>query len=244
MVVLGGDFGTDVAGIAGAQTCLTADEMDAPTRNSLITAGQQFFDWTRRATWRRCGRTRFRAWQRISAASKRSQGASNFAGAPATARPPFLLQAEGRPAGPRRVPMRGFRQVGADGEQCRIRDSEFAAWCVRYRHFGCGRKAPSTLSFVLQKMGNDWKLGGVYSRPTQVRAMMGMVLGPGARVQKERGESQRLVLLHQSAGLAGARAIHEHNGDGQAVRRDAISATAGYACRGSSRGDFRAAKSS
>lgn len=184
---------------ATAQTCITADEMDAPTRNGLMAAGQHFFDWTAKgdvSTLRQNAIPSLASdFAGVEGAIKESQ--SNFAGAQDKARPPFLLKAEGTAPIARAEFLCGV--FGRSGQTAN--SAVFVIPNLPPGDYGIvildvAAKTPSTLSLVLQKLGNDWKLGGFYSRPSQVSGHDGAWFREQARAFKKKGENRNAWLYY------------------------------------------------
>ena len=189
-------------GFAEAQTCQTADEMDAATRNSLITAAQQFFDWTAKgdvATLRQNAIPSLASdFGGIESAVKDSQ--SNFSGAQAKARPPFLLKAEGTaPIAHAEFLCGVFGRTGQTANSAVFQIPNLPPGDYGIVILDVAAKMPSTLSLVLQKMGNDWKLGGFYSRPTQVSGHDATWFRDQARAFKKKGENRNAWLYYVKA---------------------------------------------
>jgi hypothetical protein len=190
------------AGIAGAQTCETADEMGAATRSSLIAAGQQSFDWTAKgdvASMRQNAIPSLASdFGGIEGAIKESQ--SNFAGAQAKARSPFLLKAEGSAPIARAEFLCGvFGRTGQTANSAVFQIPNLPPGEYGIVILDVAAKTPSTLSLVLQKVGNDWKLGGFYSRPSQVSGHDGAWFRDQARAFKKKGENRNAWLYFVKA---------------------------------------------
>jgi len=190
------------AGVAGAQTCETADEMGAATRSSLVAAGQQFFDWTAKgdaATMRQNAIPSLASdFGGIEGAIKESQ--SNFAGAQAKARSPFLLKAEGSAPIARAEFLCGvFGRTGQTANSAVFQIPNLPPGEYGVVILDVAAKTPSTLSLVLQKVGNDWKLGGFYSRPGQVSGHDGAWFRDQARAFKKKGENRNAWLYFVKA---------------------------------------------
>ncbi|MGB0005928.1 MAG: hypothetical protein WBP97_02495, partial [Candidatus Sulfotelmatobacter sp.] len=85
------------ASAAIAETCTTASDMEPATRSALVSAGQHFFDLLAKgdaASLRQAAIPSLASdFSAIEATIKDNQAA--LAGSKATARPPFLLEAEG-----------------------------------------------------------------------------------------------------------------------------------------------------
>ena len=190
------------AGVAGAQTCETADEMDAATRNGLITAGQQFFDSTAKGDVASMRQNAIPSlvsdFGGIEGAIRESQ--SNFAGAQAKARSPFLLKAEGSGPIARAEFLCGvFGRTGQTANSAVFQIPNLPPGDYGVVILDVAAKTPSTLSLVLQKVGNDWKLGGFYSRPSQVSGHDGAWFRDQARAFKKKGENRNAWLYFVKA---------------------------------------------
>ncbi len=189
-------------GTAVGQSCLTADEMDAATRNSLAAAGRQYFDWTVKgdvASIRQNAIPSVGAdFGGIEAAVKESQ--ANFAGAQATPRAPFLLKAEGKEPLARAEFLCGvFGRTGQTANSAVIVIPNLPPGEYGVVILDVAAKTPYTLSLVLQKIGNDWKLGGYYARPTQVGGHDGAWFRNQAREFKKKGQNHNAWLYFLKA---------------------------------------------
>ncbi|MGC2195906.1 MAG: hypothetical protein WA628_14610 [Terriglobales bacterium] len=176
--------------------------MDPPTRSGLTAAGRQYFDLSAKgdvATLRQDAIPSVAAdFAGIETAIKDSQ--PNFAGAQATVRPPFLLKAEGQEALPRAEFLCGvFGRTGQTANSAvfvipNLPPGEYGVVIL-----DVAAKTPSTLSLVLQKAGNDWKLGGFYARPTQVGGHDGAWFRDQARAFKKKGQNRNAWLYFMKA---------------------------------------------
>src|ERR1700719_1132020 len=85
------------AGLSHAQTCFTASDMDEATRTALVNTAKRYFDMASRGDSASLRQNSIASvasdFSGIETAVKDNQ--SNFTGAQATPRPPFLLKAEG-----------------------------------------------------------------------------------------------------------------------------------------------------
>src|SRR5258707_4739818 len=160
-----------VATSAHGQTCLSSDDMDAATRTELQAVARKYFDLAAKgevATLRQNAIPSVASdFGGIEAAVKDHQ--ENFAGAQATVRPPFLLKAEGKEPLERAEFLCGvFGKTGQTANSAvfvipNLPPGEYAVVIL-----DVAGKAPSPLSFVLQKLGTEWKLSGFYCRVAQV----------------------------------------------------------------------------
>jgi len=178
---------------AAAQTCLTAADMDEPTRNALVSAAKKYFDMAARGDAASLKQNAIASlasdFGAIETAIKDNQ--ANFSGAQANARPPFLLKAEGTAP----LPKAEFL-CGVFGAQGQTRDSaEFVIPNLPPGNYGVvildvpTSKGANTVSFVLQQHGNDWKLGGFFARPAQVAGHDGNWFIEQARSYKSKSQN-------------------------------------------------------
>jgi hypothetical protein len=179
-------------GATFGQSCLADGDMDEATRAALVNAAKRYFDMAVRgdsASLRQNAITSVASdFSGIETAVKDNQ--ANFVGAQAVPRPPFLLQAEGK------APLeRGEFLCGVFGAQGQTRDSAvFVIPNLSPGNYGVvtlditAADGPYTLSFVLQRQGSDWKLGGFYAKPAQVAGHDGNWFSSRAREFKTKGE--------------------------------------------------------
>jgi len=186
---------------AQAQSCLSASDMDAATRSALETTAHRFFDMAAKAD--------------VFSLKQNSipSVASNFSGiesavvdnkpalqgAQATPRPPFLLQAQGNAA----IERAEFL-CGVFGTQGQTHDSAvFVLSNLPPANYGIvvmdvnGAKGPYTLSLVLQRLGNDWKLGGFYAKSAQAGGHDAPWYLDHARQYKAKGQVHNAWLYFQ-----------------------------------------------
>src|SRR5271154_1788253 len=85
------------AGLAHAQTCFTASDMDEPTRAALVSTAQRYFDMAARGDSSALRQNSIASlasdFSGIETAVQDNQ--ANFSGAQAIPRAPFLLKADG-----------------------------------------------------------------------------------------------------------------------------------------------------
>jgi hypothetical protein len=157
---------------AYSQTCLTSDDMDAPTRSAVQSAGVRYFDMVSRGDAASLKQNSIPSvandFSAIENTIKESQ--TDLAGAHATPRPPFLLKAEGTVPLPRAEFLCGI--FGASGQTAN--SAEFIIPGLPPGNYAiatldvAAQKTPYSLALVLQQAGADWKVGGFFLRPTQV----------------------------------------------------------------------------
>lgn len=182
-----------LSAIAGsAQTCLTKSDMDPATASALEATAKRFYDMAARgdaASLRQNSIPSLASnFSGIENAVKENQ--ANLTGTPGVPRPPFLLKAEGT------TPLqRGEFLCGIFGAQGQTRDSAvFIIPNLPPGNYGivtldaASSQSVSTVSFVLQQQGNDWKLGGFYAKPAQIAGHDGNWFAERAREFKGKGQ--------------------------------------------------------
>jgi hypothetical protein len=199
MLVLGLTFAT---GAAFGQTCLTSDEIDAATKTALENAGRQYFDWTSKGDTAAIRQNSIPSlasdFGGVEAAVRDNQ--ANFSGAETKVRPLFELKAEG--AGPI---ARAEFLCGVFGKGGQTNSSAvFVIPNLPPGDYGIvimdvAAKMPETLSLVMQKVGNDWKLGGYYARPSHISGHDGTWFRDRARQFHSKGELHNAALYYLKA---------------------------------------------
>jgi hypothetical protein len=191
------------AAAAFAETCTTANDMDPATRTALTSAGQHFFDLLTKgdaASLRQAAIPSLASdFSSIEATVKDNQAA--LAGAKATARPPFLLDAEGV------APIaRAEFYCGVFGRNGQTANS--AAFYLNNLPPGkygvvildvAASKGPYYVSFILQQLGSDWKLGGLYTKPSQIGGHDSDWFATRARDFKTKGQTHNAWLYYVEA---------------------------------------------
>jgi hypothetical protein len=191
-----------VAISAHGQTCLSSDDMDASTRTALQTVASKYFDLAAKGNVAALRQDAIPSvasdFGGIEAAVKDHQ--ENFAGAQATARPPFLLTAEGKEPLERAEFLCGvFGKSGQTANSAvfvipNLPPGEYAVVIL-----DVAGKTPSTLSFVLQKLGTDWKFAGFYARVAQVAGHDGQWFLEHAREFRTKGQSRNAWFYYVQA---------------------------------------------
>ena len=155
-----------------AENCLTSTDMDGATRTALTSASLRDFDLIVKsdtATLRQSAIPNLAAdFSGIEGTVKDNQAA--LAGSKATARSPFLLEAEGTAP----IPRAEF-YCGVFGKNGQTRDS--AAFYINGLAPGkygvvildaTTSKGPYMVSLILQLVGPEWKVGGLYIKAAQL----------------------------------------------------------------------------
>ncbi|MGH9497507.1 MAG: hypothetical protein ACRD3L_00005 [Terriglobales bacterium] len=186
-----------------AQTCLTADDMDAATKSALTTTAKNYFAMVARGdsvSLRRSAIPSLAA-DFSSVETAVSDHKVDFAGAQANPRPPFLLKAEGTAPLARAEFLCGV--FGANGQTAS--SSEFVIPNLLPGEYGIvildvpTAKQPYTVSFVLQQQGTAWKLGGFFVKETQTKGHDGDWFAAQARSFKAKGQTHNAWLYFVQA---------------------------------------------
>jgi hypothetical protein len=185
---------------AMAENCLTASDMDAATRSALTGAGTRYFDMVARgdaASLRQNSIPSLASdFSGIEGTVKENQSA--LAGSKASARPPFLLEAEGSAPIPRAEFFCGV--FGARGQ---TKDSAaFSINGLAPGKYGVvildapSPKGAYTISLILQLIGSDWKIGGLYIKSSQSAGHDGDWFIARARDYQSKGQGHNAWLYY------------------------------------------------
>jgi len=151
-----------------AETCQTATEMNPAVRSALETTAKRYFDMASRADYATLKQNSIpdlvSNFSGIEAAVNEHK--DDFAGAPTTVRPPFLLEADGNAAIARAEFFCGIYN-SPDRVGFVIPNLAPGKYGMVILHV-VGKKEQYSVSMILQQQGNDWKLGGYYVRPETV----------------------------------------------------------------------------
>lgn len=181
-----------------AQACFTADDMDAATRSALQAAATRYFDMAARGDAASLKQNSISSvandFSGIENTIKENQ--ANFAGARATARPPFLLKAEG--AAP--LPKAEFLCGVFDARGQTKNSAEFVIPNLPPGSYGIvtldvpTQNSAYTVSFVLQQQGTDWKIGGFFPKPAAIDGHDGNWFITQASTYKAKGQNHNAWL--------------------------------------------------
>jgi len=192
-----------IAASAAAQTCQTADDIDAPIRTALETAARHYFDAASHgdsATLKQNSIASLAAgFGGIEAAVKDNQAV--LSSAQAAIRPPFLLTAEGTQPVARAEFLCGV--FGTSGQTSKstvfvfnnLPPAKYAVVVVDAKGARDGR----TLTMILQQAGTDWKLAGFYIRSSQVNGHDSAWFTQRAREFKTKGQTHNSWLYFREA---------------------------------------------
>jgi len=183
-----------------AENCLTASDMDAATRSALTSGGLRYFDMISRGDVASLRQNSIPSlagdFSGIEGTVKENQAA--LAGSKASARPPFLLEATGTAPLPRAEFFCGV--FGASGQ---TKDS--AAFSIN--GLSPGRygvvildaptsKGAYTVSLILQQIGSDWKVGGLYIKAGQSGGHDGNWFIARAKEYQSKGQAHNAWLYY------------------------------------------------
>lgn len=175
-------FGRNAAGLVLAvllfaapvvsQTCVTADDMDAPTRAALEAAANHYFEMVARGDAASLKQNSIPGvandFSAIENTIKDNQ--ADLAGSHAAVRPPYQLKAEGTAPLPRAEFLCGI--FDANGQTAT--SAEFIIPNLPPGNYAIvildvtTQKISYTLALVLQQDGTEWKVGGFFLRPAQI----------------------------------------------------------------------------
>jgi len=178
---------------AEAQTCYTAGDIDQPTRTAMESSAKRYFDMASRGDAAALKQNAIPSlasdFSGIESAVKENQ--ADLAGGQAAPRPPALLKVEGS------APLKSAEFLcgvfGANGQTAN--SSEFVIPNLGPGSYGVvtldisGSKSPRTVSFVLELLGADWKLGGMYVKNPQVAGHDGKWFADKAAAFKAKGNT-------------------------------------------------------
>ena len=177
---------------AQGQTCLTADDMDAPTQTALVDTAKSFFDLAAKGD---VAGLRQNATAGLAANFTGIEGAirdnqPNFAGIQPSVRFAFLLKTEGTATIERAEFLCGV--FGPSGQTSN--SAIFQIPNLSPRNYGVvtlnvtGAKQPCMVTLVLEQQDAAWKLGGFYVRETQAAGHDGSWFAEQARAFKAKGQ--------------------------------------------------------
>jgi hypothetical protein len=191
------------AGLAHAQTCFTAGDMDEPTRTALMNTAKRYFDMAALGDSTALRQNSIASiasdFSGIETAVKDNQ--AKLSGAQATPRAPFLLKAEGT------APLeRAEFLCGVFGKNGQTADSAvFVIPNLPPGNYAVAIfdvptvKQPYTVSFVLQQESKDWKIGDLYVKETQIAGHDANWFADHARAFKTKGQNRDAWLYYIEA---------------------------------------------
>ena len=186
-----------------AQTCFTGDDMDAATRSALQTAGTRYFDMAAR------GDTASLKQNSISSVANNFGGIentikenqTNLAGAHATARPPFLLKAEGTTPLAKAEFLCGVFDANGQTKN----SAEFIIPNLPPGSYGIvvldvlASSTAYTFALVLEQEGADWKIGNLFLQAANLNGHDSAWFVSQAGVLKGKGQTHNAWLYYVQA---------------------------------------------
>ena len=177
---------------AAAETCQTSGDMDESTRSALNAVGQRYFDMIARGDTASLRQNAIPSvasdFSGIEATVKSHQ--QELAGAKATMRPSFVLEANGTAAIPHAEFFCGvFGKSGQTSNSAvfylnNLPPGKYAVAILD----ATSAKTPDAVSLILQQVGSDWKLGGLYIKSLQLAGHDSNWFVTRAREYKAKGQ--------------------------------------------------------
>lgn len=189
-----------------AQSCLSADDMDVPTRTALTNTARKYFDMAAQGNSAGLRQSSIPAvandFSGIETAVKDNQ--ANLASVQPAPRSPFLLKVEGSAPVARAEFLCGV--FGSRGQTAN--SAVFVLNNLPPGDYGVvtldapTAKGAFTASFILQQLGGDWKLGGFHVKPSQIGGHDGNWFAERAREFKAKGQTRNAwFYFHQAREL-------------------------------------------
>ena len=189
--------------IAMAQTCQTATDLDGVTRSALATAGQRYFAMVAQ------GDTASLRQHAIPSLAGDFSGiettvkdhTADLSGSTPAPRSPFLLDASGAaPIAHAEFYCGVFGRNGQTSTSAvfylnNLPPGKYAVVIVD----ATSAKTPTTVSLILQSVGTDWKVGGLYIKGTQIAGHDSEWFQTRAREYKAKGQMHNAWLYYQQA---------------------------------------------
>jgi len=176
-----------------AQSCQTSSDMDDASRAAIVNAANRFFDVAARGDTASLQQNAIPSlaanFSSIAAVLKDNHDL--LVGAKATPRPPFLLKADGTAPIERAeflCGVFGARGQTADSAVFVLNNLPPGTYAVDTLD-AVSPKATIALSFVLQQVGTDWKIGGLYAKNTEVDGHTAQWFADRARDFKAKGQT-------------------------------------------------------
>jgi hypothetical protein len=182
------------SGSAQAQTCLTVSDMDQSTRSALDSIAKRYFDMVARGDTATLKQNSIpslvSSFSGIEDAVKDNQ--QNLSGVQATPRPVFELKAPGAASDAHPEFLCGvFGKNGQTADSAVFVIPNLAAGSYAVETLDASTtKGPYAVTFVLQQVGADWKLGGLYVKSTQVNGHDANWFAEKAREFQKKGRTR------------------------------------------------------
>jgi hypothetical protein len=188
---------------ARAESCQSSTDMDDATRTAITSAGQRYFDMVAKAD---VASLRSNAIPSLASDFSGIEGTvkgaqANLAGAQGAARPPFLLDATGvAPIAHAEFFCGLFTGKGQSATSAvfvlnNLPAGKYAIVIVD----ATAPKSSMSVSFVLQLVDKDWKVGGLYIKPRLYSGYDPKWLINRAREYKTKGQLHNAWLFYRAA---------------------------------------------
>jgi hypothetical protein len=181
------------AGSIRAQTCLTVSDMDQATRTAVESTAKHYFDMVARgdavALKQNSISSLAAAFSGIEDAVKDNQ--QNLSGVQATPRPPFELKTQDAAADQHAEFLCGvFGKNGQTADSAVFVIPNLAAGTYAVATLDAPTaKGNFAVTFVLQQIGAEWKLGGLHVKGTQVNGHDANWFAERARDFQKKGQT-------------------------------------------------------
>jgi hypothetical protein len=188
---------------ASAQNCQTSADLEDSTRSTISAAGQRYFDLVAKGditTLRQNAAASLVAdFSGVEAAVKNHQ--QDLAGAQATAKAVFLLEAEGTAPIPHAEFYCGvFGKSGQTSNSTVFYFDNLASGTYAVVIFDVASpRGRTSFSVILQQAGSDWKLAGLYLKPAQIAGHDSDWFLARAREYKSKGQTHNAWLFYLEA---------------------------------------------
>lgn len=182
-----------LAATAVAQTCYTAEDMEAATHAALVGAGKHYFELAGKADTASLKQSAVASlaadFASVETAVKDNQ--SNLSGTDPAPRPEFLLKVEGTAPLERAEFLCGvFGKNGQTANSAEFVIPKLAPGTYAVvMEDASSPKGPYVVTFVLQQQGPDWKLGGLFIKATQAAGKDAKWYADRAHAFKEKGQN-------------------------------------------------------
>jgi hypothetical protein len=187
---------------AQAEECQTSSDMDAATRTAIVSAAQRYFDMAANGDLANLRQNATPAvasdFSGIEAAVK--DHSSEIAGSHGTARAAFLLEAEGSASSAHSEFFCGvFNKHGQTADSAVFKFEGLLPGKYGVEILDASSNPPSTVSFLLQQQGNDWKLHYLYFTPANAAGHAADWFVGRARDYKTKGQLHDAWLYYLEA---------------------------------------------
>jgi hypothetical protein len=191
------------ARMAKAESCQTSDDMDAATKNAITAAGQRYFGLLAKGDTASLKQNAIASlasdFSAVENTAKSHQ--DELAGAQATPRPVFELEADGPSPKPHSEFYCGV--FGKNGQTSgsaifyldNLPPGKYAVIILDTT----SAKGKTTSSMILQQAGTDWKLGGLFVKSTQVSGHDSAWFITQARAYKAKGQAHNAWFYYMEA---------------------------------------------